>query len=90
MSMTNITPEARTLINDLQVVRSHGEFPKGRNYLFSRYKHEGLVYMGGHKKIGTGKNARYYVTEKSKVKLTKKGYSIVKLANQHNQFLGEL
>jgi hypothetical protein len=88
--MVDVDNDAKRIIHDLQTVRSYGEFPKGRNYLFSRYKHEGLVIMGGHKKIGTGKNARMYVTEKSKVKLTKKGYAIVKVANKHNQFMGEL
>lgn len=88
--MVEIDTDTRRIIRDLQTVRTHGEFPKGRNFLFSRYKHEGLVFMGNKKVIGTGKNARSYVTPQSKVKLTKKGYAIVKLANQHNQFMGEL
>jgi hypothetical protein len=78
------------ILHDLQVVRHYGELPKGRGHLYSHYKNEGLVFMGPKKKIGTGKNARYYITDKTKVKLTKKGYTIVKTADKHNQFLGEL
>ena len=84
--------DARDLIHNLQVVRRYGEFPKGKNYLYSRYKNNGLVFMGNKAKrdVNGKKYSSPYLTPESKVKLTKKGYSIVKLADQHNQFLGEL
>jgi hypothetical protein len=78
--MPEIDNDAKRIIADLQCVRTHGEFPKGRNYLFSRYKNSGLVIMGNKTKEG-------YLTPRSKVKLTKKGYGIVKVANKNNQFL---
>jgi hypothetical protein len=70
--------DVRKIIGNLRIVKDYGEFPKGQNYLFSRYKHEGLVFMGNKKQIGTGKNARSYLTSQSKVKLTRKGYDILK------------
>jgi hypothetical protein len=85
--LVEVNNDVKRLIADLQCVRTHGEFPKGRNYLYSSYKNKGLVFMGNKKKIGNGKNARLYLTDNSKVKLTKQGYSIIKVANQNNQFL---
>jgi len=70
--------DQRRIVWNLRVVKDYGEFPKGQNYLFSKYKHEGLVFMGNKKQLGTGKNARMYLTPQSKVKLTKKGYQILK------------
>jgi len=85
--MVEVNSDMKRIIQDLQVVKSHGEFPKGRNYLFSRYKHEGLVIMGNMKKVREGGKTNYYLTPNSKVKLTKKGHAIVKLADRNNQFL---
>jgi len=70
--------EQRRIVADLRIVKNYGEFPKGRNYLFSRYQNLGLVYMGNKKTIGVGKNARLYLTPQSKVKLTRQGYKILK------------
>ena len=90
--MAEVNSDVKRLIADLQCVRTHGEFPKGRNYLYSRYKHEGLVFMGNKKKrdVNGMKYSSPYLTSESKVKLTKKGMSFVKVANKHNQFMGEL
>jgi|LSQX01.1.fsa_nt_gb hypothetical protein len=69
---TQITvDEIRNIIHDLRCVKDFGEFPKGRNHLYIYYLKCGYVYMGGKTKEG-------YLTPKSKVKLTKKGYTLLK------------
>ena len=88
--MPDIGRDERQVIRDLQTVRTHGEFPKGRNYLYSRYKHEGYVYMGNKLKRREGGRTTEYLTPQSKVKLTKKGYDVVKLAKKHNDFMGSI
>ncbi len=67
MSYKNrITEDQRQIVHNLKVVRDYGEFPKGKNYLYSKYKSEGLVYMG-HKTTKSGHQVM------DKVKLTEKG-----------------
>jgi hypothetical protein len=88
--MPEITADMRQVLRDLNSVKNFGEFPKGRNYLYSRYKHEGYVFMGNKTKVKYGGKTTAYLTPESKVKLTKKGRNIVTVAKQHNQFMGEL
>lgn len=70
----------RKIVHTLKVVKDYGEFPKGQNYLFSRYKNLGLVFMGNKKTVGSSKNARLLLTAQSKVELTKKGRGIAQLS----------
>ncbi len=72
--------DMRKIVHNLKVVKSYGEFPRGHNYLFSKYKSLGLVFMGNKKTVGVGKNTRQLLTAQSKVKLTKKGRGIAQLA----------
>lgn len=71
--------DMRKIVTNLKVIKDYGEFPRGQNYLFSRYKNMGLVFMGNKKTVGSGKNARLLLTAQSKVKLTKKGRGIAQL-----------
>jgi hypothetical protein len=80
MSYKNrITEDQRQIVHNLKVIRDYGEFPKGKNHLYSKYKSEGLVYMGNKKTIGAGSHKREYLTSQSKVKLTKKGRRLARV-----------
>jgi hypothetical protein len=60
------------IVFNLKVVKDFGEFPKGKNYLFSRYKGLGLVDMG-YKTAKTGQRVM------DKVRLTKQGRKLASL-----------
>lgn len=76
-----LNPDALEIIRNLRVVRTYGQFPKGKNYLYSQYKNLGLVKMSDLKKtdaFGYKIKGAGYLTPKSHAKLTKKGYKILK------------
>ena len=78
MSKT-ISPEG--IVHNLRVIRDYGEFPKGLNNLYSQYKNLGLVKMSDLKKVsssGYSIKGKGYLTPNSKVKLTRKGYKILR------------
>ncbi len=60
------------IVWNLKVVKDFGEFPKGKNYLFSKYKSLGLVQMG-YKTSKTGQRVM------DKVRLTKQGRKFASL-----------
>lgn len=68
--MRKYLPEIKTMHHVLTVVKHEGEFPKGKAWMYSRLKSEGLVRMQTKKTEMGG-------TVYGKVKLTKKGKDLL-------------
>jgi len=76
--------EIRQIAWDLGAVKETGKFPKGRGHMYTFYKKQGVVTMGGYVTLGSGKSKVKYLGPKSKAKLTRKGYKM------YNQLKGVL
>lgn len=61
--------EMKEIVHNLRVIKDFGEFPRGKNVLFSRYKNLGLVNMT--------RTPEGLISQNSKVKLTKKGRQFI-------------
>ena len=79
--------DVEEIVKNLRVVRDFGEFPKGKNYLYSRYKSAGLVKMSNFKKVdsfGYKIKGQGDFTTKTKVRPTKKGYAFLRATKNWN------